>query len=117
MGELSMPRENPKDRVCGGVGGPRKIREEVRRAYPVKCSDTEIWGREKMFGHGQTYLESSNICSDRGKDRKILAHPHHVRFVRIPVSSIQEWYETSGIAEDWTGQRPYLHLTSSYLPL
>ena len=44
---------------------------EVRRADPVKCSDAGILGREKMFGHGQTYFESLRLCSDRGKIRKL----------------------------------------------
>ena len=52
------------------VVGPRKMGGEVRRTDPVKCSDAGIWGREKMFGHGQTYFESLRFCSDRGKIRR-----------------------------------------------
>jgi len=61
--------------------GPRKIREEVRRADPVKRSDTKIGGQRKMFGRRQTYPENPNFRSDGGKNQRILADPLRTRFI------------------------------------
>jgi len=81
---------------------------EVRRADPVKCSDAGILGREKMFGHGQTYFESLRFCSDRGKIRKfrpvLYIFDLYIHPLVLYKNDTRPAKET---AADWTGDLTY----------
>ena len=53
LATLNVQSMIPIGKITEVVIGPWKIREEARRADPVKHSDTEIRDQEKSFGRKQ----------------------------------------------------------------